>query len=89
MYPADKLTMFANKEIWSTMRQGSLGDCYLLSTLAALDTRPGALEAIFLTKEINAEGIYAVKFTVNGEDVVVHVDDWVPTRSGYLSYTNV
>jgi len=89
MYRKEELTMFATREIWSTMQQGELGDCYLLSTLVALDTRPGALEDMFVTKEVNDEGIYAVKFSVNGEDVVVHVDDWVPVRNGWNKYTNV
>lgn len=88
MYPADDLVLFAGTEIWSTMKQGELGDCYYLSTLAALDTRPGALEAIFVTKETNDEGIYAVKFSVNGEDVYVHVDDYVPVTTAYREYTN-
>lgn len=41
--------MFAWRETYSTIEQGSIGDCYYISTLAAFDTRPGALEHLFIT----------------------------------------
>jgi len=82
----DKTTLFAPPAAaakHSSMIQGGLGDCYLLSVLAGLDTRPGTLEALFLQENkhvANKNGVYAMKFWIDGEPVVVTVDDYVPTR---------
>jgi len=66
MYPADMIKMFDTDHIFSTMQQNSLGDCYLLASYVALDARPGAIENLFYTKEINSAGIYAMKFQIAG-----------------------
>jgi hypothetical protein len=75
IFPPSKLHMFSNSSPYSTMVQGFIGDCYYLSTLVALDARPGALENMFVTKDVNKAGIYAMTFYIAGEKVVVHVDD--------------
>ena len=46
--------------------QGSLGDCYFLATLSSLAEVPSRVMAMFVTQEINAAGIYMVKFFLNG-----------------------
>lgn len=83
VFTKDKLTMFAKGQTFSTLNQGGLGDCYYLAALVAIDNREGALENMFVTKEINSKGIYAMKLQVNGEMVVVHVDDYIPVRKTY------
>ena len=45
------------------------------------DSRPGALEDLFVTDVINAAGAYTVKFNVNGKDAFVTVDDYVPVTT--------
>ena len=40
--------------------QGYCGDCYYLSSLSSLSEFPERMKAIFLTKEINEAGCYAV-----------------------------
>ena len=53
IYDDNDIQLFGGNEIWSTLQQGKLGNCYYLSTLVALDSRPGALEELFVVKKIN------------------------------------
>jgi len=68
---------------YSTVKQNTLGDCYYLASLILLDSRAGALEKLFVTKEVNEAGIYAMRLFNNGEEQVVYVDDYVPTYKTY------
>ena len=70
------------------MKQGTLGDCYLLATLVAFDARPGALERLWYTDKINSAGIYAMKFRIAGEERLVYVDDNLPVRYGNLTFAH-
>ena len=63
------------------INQGSLGDCYFLAVLSSLAEFPERVEALFTTKEINAAGIYLVKFYVNGNETPVIVDDHLPCNA--------
>ena len=49
------------------IKQGSLGDCYFLSSLSVISERPNRISNLFVTKEVNNEGIYAINITKNGE----------------------
>ena len=82
MFGADEpLKMFSGAEtMYSNARQGQIGDCYLISTLANFDSRPGALEGLFVSKTINDRGVYAMRFNFNGEWKVIVVDDQVPAE---------
>ena len=60
------------------MRLGVLGDEWFLSALAMLAERPALIERLFLTKQVNEEGIYRVKICKNGQWQVVTVDDYFP-----------
>ena len=60
------------------IKQGKCGDCYFLSSLSALAEYPERIEKIFLTKEVNEAGCYAVSLFVNGEKRTVVVDDYFP-----------
>lgn len=47
----DKTVLFAPREKelqHSSVEQGAIGNCYLLSVLAGMDTRPGLVEGLFL-----------------------------------------
>lgn len=62
--------------------QGSVGDCWLMSALACLATKPGAIQRVFLTQEYNTYGRYKLRL-YNGEKKkwqVVVVDDYIPCR---------
>ena len=60
------------------IKQGYCGDCYFLSAIASLAENPDRVKLMFITKEINKAGCYAIQFYVNGESKVVVVDDYFP-----------
>eukprot|EP00347_Sterkiella_histriomuscorum_P024013 403332608 len=62
----------------SDIRQGACGDCYFLSSIASLAENPDRVKAIFINKEINKAGCYAMNMYVNGEPQVIVVDDYFP-----------
>jgi calpain-15 len=60
------------------IRQGACGNCYFLSSISSLAENPERIQNMFLTKEVNEAGCYAMKFFVNGEPRVIVVDDYFP-----------
>lgn len=40
----------------------------------------------FVTKEVNAAGIYLMTFFVNGHETPVVVDDFIPTKGGRIVF---
>ena len=46
--------------------------------MASLAEKPDRVKAIFLTKEVNSAGCYALKFYINGECKTIVVDDYFP-----------
>jgi len=61
--------------------QGDVQDCYMLASAAALAIKADRVKKIFLTQELNDEGIYAFKFFVGGRPRVVTIDDAVPWKN--------
>jgi hypothetical protein len=60
------------------IRQGEVGDCYLLAAASALTPTPALLDAVFVTAEGNAEGVFCVRFWVN------NAWQWVVTDARFL-----
>jgi len=60
------------------IKQGMLGDCWLMCALAALSERPDLVRRMFLTKSVNQAGIYRVRLWKDAEVVTVTVDDYFP-----------
>ena len=60
------------------VKQGRCGDCYFLASLSSLAEYPDRVKNIFITKEVNEAGCYAVNLFVNGERRTVVVDDYFP-----------
>jgi calpain-15 len=63
------------------INQGSLGDCWLLSSIACLAEFPGAIRQLFTTRKASARGEYKLKLfcTSAKEWVPITLDDHVPT----------
>ena len=61
--------------------QGALGDCYFLAAASSIAENSKRLERLFLTKEVNKDGIYVVAICWDGiwEDIVL--DDFIPTQN--------
>ena len=55
-----------------------MGNCYFLATLSSLAEFPERVKQMFVTQEINAAGIYLMRFYVNGVETLVVVDDYLP-----------
>ncbi|CAA7410324.1 unnamed protein product [Spirodela intermedia] len=64
----------------SDVCQGRLGDCWFLSAVAVL-TESSRISEVIITPEFNEEGVYTVRFCIQGEWVPVIVDDWIPCES--------
>lgn len=62
----------------SDIKQGYCGDCYFLSSISSLAESEERVKELFLTKEINKAGCYAVQLYINGELRTVVVDDYFP-----------
>ncbi|KAG1342741.1 Calpain-type cysteine protease ADL1 [Cocos nucifera] len=72
--------LFSGSVNSSDVCQGRLGDCWFLSAVAVL-TEACRISEVIITPEYNEEGIYTVRFCIQGEWVPVVVDDWIPCES--------
>ncbi|BAF09804.1 calpain-type cysteine protease ADL1 isoform X1 [Oryza sativa Japonica Group] len=72
--------LFSGSVNSSDVCQGRLGDCWFLSAVAVL-TEMARISEVIITPEYNEEGIYTVRFCIQGEWVAVVVDDWIPCES--------
>ena len=64
-----------------SVRQGYLGDCYLISAIGVLDQkRLKQILGIDIWK--NAEGSFMVKFKKYGKDVYIIIDSKLPSAGG-------
>ena len=69
------------------IKQGGLGNCYFLSSLAALTENPQRIRDLFLNHSINTNGVTGVKLCKNGIKQCVFVDDCIPTKNGRPAFT--
>jgi len=60
------------------IKQGMLGVCYFLSALCVLSERPGLLQRLIVTPELNSAGAYQFRFCKSGAWRTVTVDDRLP-----------
>jgi len=49
-----------------------------MCALSSLAERPALVQRLFLTQEVNPEGVYFLRFCKDGEWVTVAVDDYFP-----------
>ncbi len=69
-----------NGATYTDIHQGSLGDCYFMSSLAETALKnPSAITNMFI---VNGDGTYTVRFFNNGVAAYVTVDSYLPTTSG-------
>lgn len=62
--------------------QGSIGDCYFMSCLAALAANPKRITKLIRNEEPNAAGCYVVCLCINGTWQDVVIDDYLPVKPG-------
>ena len=70
--------LFAEKIEMDDVKQGQLGDCYFLSSVANLCKFPGLITKLFKTNATNKDGFYEIIFIIDGRPQIVIVDDYLP-----------
>ncbi len=60
------------------MTEGALNDCYFLAALSAVSEDSDRLQSMFLTDELNDQGIQAVRLFIKGIPTTYVVDDYLP-----------
>ena len=70
--------LFENDPDPNDIRQGAIGNCWFLASIASLAESPALVKRLFITPEYNEFGIYKLRICKNGEWVVVTVDDYIP-----------
>jgi hypothetical protein len=68
------------------IRQGHIGDCWLISAIIALAEKPHLLKKLFVEPKISKNGIYSVRICRAGEWKIVEVDDSVPYKEDNIPY---
>jgi hypothetical protein len=78
-------SLFVNGAAYTDIRQGQVGDCYFMASLAEAALRnPSVITNMFV---VNGDGTYTVKFYNYGQAEYVTVDSYLPTNtSGNLFY---
>jgi hypothetical protein len=81
-------TLFVGGANYADIKQGYLGDCYFMASLAETALKnPAAINNMFV---VNGDGTYTVRFYNNGKAEYVTVDSYLPTsNSGALIYANM
>ncbi|KRX05712.1 hypothetical protein PPERSA_09852 [Pseudocohnilembus persalinus] len=88
IYPDKQVKIFQGKIEPNDIKQGALGDCYFLSALSVLAERENLIEKLFVSKEVNQEGVYGIVMCIDGEFQEILVDDWIPTtKSGHICFS--
>ena len=67
-------SIFGPTIVPTDIKQGAIGDCYVLAALASFAERPLRVHEMFYNAK-NASGCYLIKFYVNGNPKGVLVDD--------------
>jgi hypothetical protein len=82
-------TLFVGGATYADIKQGYLGDCYFMASLAETALKnPTAITNMFV---VNGDGTYTVRFYNNGKAEYVTVDSYLPTTGGggALIYANM
>jgi hypothetical protein len=70
-----KYFLFKDEICYDDVKQGQIGNCYLMSILAALSQRADLIKAIFKTQTVNPDGFYELFYHENGKRKVIFIDD--------------
>ena len=77
-----KYQIFQGKIEAADIKQGSISNCYFLSSIAALTEFPELIYQKFITKKENEYGYYEMAFFIEGEWQAVFIDDYFPCIKG-------
>jgi calpain-15 len=60
------------------IRQGEIGDCYLLGALGVLATQPKLVRNLITPQRLSPNGIYQIKLFISGKWETIIIDDFLP-----------
>lgn len=73
-----KFSIFVDDISIDDVRQGNLGNCYFMSSLAAMTTIPQLICQLFRSFKIPDNNCYEIGMNINGEWKIVLLDDYFP-----------
>ena len=73
-----KWELFEGNIEFDDVHQGSIGDCYFLSSITALSEFPFLIREKFRTRKFNEEGYYELVIFMDGEWQIIFLDDYFP-----------
>lgn len=81
--PKRKMYLFEHKINPNDIKQGGLGNCWLLAALSALAEQPHYIRQMFVTNQINPRGRYKIRLycPVDKKKMIVTIDDFIPVHS--------
>eukprot|EP01080_Neovahlkampfia_damariscottae_P010187 gene10187-2606_t len=62
------------------IRQGEIGDCYLLGALGVLSTQPRLVRNLIRPQRYSPNGIYEIKLFISGKWESILIDDYLPVN---------
>ena len=74
----DDYCLFSDKIEFEDVKQGHIGDCYFISSVASLCHFPDNLRKMFKQKTKNEKGFYEIELFIDGKKQIVIVDDYLP-----------
>ena len=78
IFNTNKYDLFNTLDI-DDIKQGIIGNCYFLCVLSSFAKRPEIYDKIFIDKKIKKNGMYKLRFIINGIPQIILVDDYFPT----------
>lgn len=82
----DKVHIIQNGIEPEDIFQGSLGDCYFLSSISALAEHPSRIKRLLLTSKASDSQSYAVVLNICGNWEVVYLDDHFPVLGNKIAF---
>ena len=79
----DNYNLFSDKIEMGDVQQGSLGDCYFLSSVASLCKFPSMIKQMFRQTTKNENGFYDISLFIDGKRQIIIVDDYLPAFKKY------
>ena len=74
----DDYCLFSDKIEFDDVKQGNLGNCYFISSVASLCQFPDKIRKMFKQTSKNEKGFYEIEFFIDGKKQIVIVDDYIP-----------
>ncbi len=76
IFPNGRYTIFENKIEVDDIRQGNVGNCYFMSSIAAMCKNPQFIMELFRDLAVTANGCYEVVMRIDGFWQVILIDDY-------------